>query len=139
MDNIIGYMLGLLMDNLVFVVLIVGVFVLIRIIAKNLLPLIGGIFVAGLLIYGFTGDDTFLNRTIDTSTQAVNIVKDEVETAEFKRTSETTFEVTTRTLKVTGDETTKLAKVTTAGKTVDIPLSSLYKLLSEDIQKQINM
>lgn len=128
-----------LKDNFVFIILIVVALFLVRIITQKILPILGGIFVAGLLFYGFTGDATFLNRTVDASTQAVDVVKEEVGTAEFERTSATTFTVKTNVMSVTGDEATKLATVTTGGKTVEIPLSSLYKLLSEDIQKQINM
>ena len=135
MDTIIQ----LFSDNFVFILLILGALILIRFIAKKLLPIIGLLFVAGLLIYGFTGDDTFLNKTIDSSTQAVDTIKSEVGTAKFKRTSDTTFEVSTGSWSVKGDETTKLATMTMGEKIVEIPLSSLHKLLPEDVQKQINM
>lgn len=132
-------LMQLLKDNFVFIVIFIVGLLIIRVIAQKLLPIIGGIFVAGLLFYGFTEDATFLNKTVDTSTQAVDSVKAEVGTAEFKRTSDTTFEVTTKTMSIKGDEETKLATVKTGEKEVEIPLKSLYSLLSEDIQKQINM
>lgn len=125
-------------ENFVLILLFIGVFVLIRIIAKKIVPLVGAVFVVGLLIYAFTGDDTFFNKTVDTSTQAVNIIKDEVETAEFSRTSPTTFVVKTRNFEVTGNEETKLATVAIGEKEIEMPLANLYKLLSEDIQAQIN-
>lgn len=126
-------------DNFVIIALFIGALLLINLIVKKLLPLLGGILLVGLLFYGFTGDATFLNKTVDASTQAVDAVKSEVGTATFERTSATTFVVKTKTMTITGDETTKLATVTTGEKTVEIPLKSLYKLLSEDIQKQITM
>lgn len=132
-------LMQLLKDNFVFIVIFIVGLLIIRVIAQKLLPIIGGIFVLGFLFYGFTGDATFLNKTVDTSTQAVDSVKAEVGTAEFKRTSDTTFEVTTKTMSIKGDEETKLATVKTGEKEVEIPLKSLYSLLSEDIQKQINM
>lgn len=128
-----------LKDNFVLIILLVVVLVIIRVITQKLLPIIGGIFVAGLLFYGFTGDATFLNKTIDSSTEVVDTIKSEVGTVEFNRTSETTFKVTTKSMTVSGDEATKLATVTTGDKVVDIPLSSLYKLMPEDVQKEINM
>lgn len=139
MDDMIGYLIGLFKNNFVLIILVIGAFFAIRLVATKLLPVIGAIVVAGVVYYGYTGDDAFLNRTVDSTTQAVDAIRSEVGTVEFKRTSDTTFEVTTKTMTVTGDEATKLATVKTGDKTVQIPLSSLYKLLSEDIQKQINL
>lgn len=133
------FFIQFLQDNFVIIALFIGALFLINLLVKKLVPLLGGILLAGLLFYGFTGDATFLNKTVDASTQAVDAVKSEVGTATFERTSDTTFIVKTKSMTVTGNETTKLATVTTGEKTVEIPLSSLYKLLSEDIQKQINM
>lgn len=128
-----------LQDNFVFIILFVALLLIIRVITRKLLPILGGIFVAGLMFYGFTGDATFLNKTLDSSTQVVDTIKSEVGTVEFNRTSETTFEVTTKSMKVSGDEATKLATVTTGDKVVEIPLSSLYKLMPEDVKQEINL
>lgn len=126
-------------ENFVFIILVIVALFVIRFITQKILPFLGGILVIGLLFYGFTGDSTFLNKTVDASTQAVDAVKSEVGSADFERTSETTFVVKTKTMSITGNEETKLATVTTGDKSVEIPLSALYKLLSEDIQNQINM
>lgn len=133
------FILQLIKDNFVFIILFIVALLVVRIVAQKLLPILGGIFVIGVLIYGFTGDATFLKGTVDSTTKAVDMVKAEVGTAEFKRTSETTFEVKTNTISVKGDESTKLATVKTGDKVVEIPLKSLYDLMPENIQKEINI
>ena len=135
MDNIIQ----LIKDNFVLIILIIFAVVIIRAITQKLLPILGGIFVVSLLFYAFTGDATFLNKTVDSSTQAVDSIKAEVGSFEFNRTTETTFEVKSKSMLVVGNESTKLATVSTGNKVVEIPLSSLYKLMPKDVQKEIRM
>lgn len=133
------FILQLIKDNFVLIILFIVALLIVRVVAQKLLPILGGIFVIGVLIYGFTGDASFLQGTVNSTTKAVDSVKAEVGTAEFKRTSDTTFEVTTKTISVKGDETTKLATVKTGDKVVEVPLKSLYDLMPDNIQKQINI
>ncbi|WP_442638141.1 hypothetical protein [Rossellomorea marisflavi] len=133
------FILQLIKDNFVLIILFIVALLIVRVVAQKLLPILGGIFVIGVLIYGFTGDESFLQGTVNSTTKAVDSVKAEVGTAEFKRTSDSTFEVTTKTISVKGDETTKLATVKTGDKVVEVPLKSLYDLMPDNIQKQINI
>lgn len=135
MDSIIQ----LIKDNFVLIILFIVVVVMIRAITQKLLPIIGGIFAMSLLFYAFTGDATFLNKTVDGSTQVVDSIKSEVGSFEFNRTSKTTFEVKSKSMLVIGNETTKMATVSTGNKVVEIPLDALYKLMPKDVQSEIKL
>lgn len=129
----------LLMDNFVFIAVILVVLVLIRLFVQKALAIIGSIFVAALVFYAFTGDASFLNKTVDTSTMAVDTVKEEVGTVDFERTSDTTFILKTKSMKVEGDEETRIATVTMGEKTFEVPLKNIYNALDKATQEKINM
>lgn len=129
----------LLMDNFVFIAVILVVLVLIRVFVQKALAIIGTIFVAALVFYAFTGDASFLNKTVDTSTMAVDTVKEEVGTVDFERTSDTTFILKTKSMKVEGDEETRIATVTMGEKTFEVPLKNIYNALDKATQEKINM
>ncbi|AJD93549.1 hypothetical protein JMA_42320 (plasmid) [Jeotgalibacillus malaysiensis] len=129
----------LLMDNFVFIAVILVVLVLIRVFVQKALAIIGSIFVAALVFYAFTGDASFLNKTVDTSTMAVDTVKEEVGTVDFERTSDTTFILKTKSMKVEGDEETRIATVTMGEKTFEVPLKNIYNALDKATQEKINM
>lgn len=129
----------LLMDNFVFIAVILVVLVLIRVFVQKALAIIGTIFVAALVFYAFTGDASFLNKTVDTSTMAVDTVKEEVGTVDFERTSDTTFILKTKSMKVEGNEETRIATVTMGEKTFEVPLKNIYNALDEATQEKINM
>lgn len=129
----------LLMDNFVFIAVILVVLVLIRVFVQKTLAIIGTIFVAALVFYAFTGDASFLNKTVDTSTMAVDTVKEEVGTVDFERTSDTTFILKTKSMKVEGNEETRIATVTMGEKTFEVPLKNVYNALDKATQEKINM
>lgn len=129
----------LLMDNFVFIAVILVVLVLIRVFVQKALAIIGSIFVAALVFYAFTGDASFLNKTVDTSTMAVDTVKEEVGTVDFERTSDTTFVLKTKSMKVEGDEETRIATVTMGEKNFEVPLKNIYNALDKATQEKINM
>lgn len=132
-------LIQLVKDNFVFIVLFIVALVLIRVFVQKLFTIVGAIFVGALVFYFFTGDATFLNKTVDTSTMAVDTVKEEVGSVEFKRTSDTTFTLKTKSMSVTGDEETRLATVTMGDTTFEMPLKNLYNVLDEATQQKINM
>lgn len=138
-DRRMDMIMELIKENFVFIVILIVGLVLIRVIAQKLFSIIGAIFVCALVFYAFTGDATFLNKTVDASTEAVDKVKSEVTTAEFKRTSDTTFILKTSTLTVEGDEETRIAKVKMGEKTVEVPLKNIYNALDDVTKKKINM
>jgi len=125
-------------DNFVFIVLIIVAFLVIRVVAQKVFSIVGAIFIGALVFYAFTGDASLLNKTVDTSTTAVDSVKAEVGSVEFKRTSDTTFTLTSKTMTITGNEETRTATIKTKDNTVEVPLKSLYNVLDKATQKKIN-
>lgn len=134
MDMIVN----LIKENFVFIVLIIVACFVIRVVAQKVFSIVGAIFVGALVFYVLTGDASLLNKTVDTSTSAVDSVKAEVGSVEFKRTSDTTFTLTSKTMTITGNEETRIATIKMKDSTVEVPLKSLYDVLDKATQKKIN-
>lgn len=132
-------LLQLVKDNFVFIVIFIVALVIVRVIAQKLFAIVGFLFVGALVFYAFTGDASLLNKTVDTSTQAVDMVKTEVGEVDFERTSDTTFVLKSKSLQIVGDEETRIATVTMNDKTVEVPLKHIYNALDEATQQKINM
>lgn len=132
-------LIQLLKDNFVFIVLIIVLLVLIRVLMSKVVAILGGLLIAGLVYYGITGDISLMNKTVDNAVLAVDTVKEEVGTVDFERTSDTTFTLKTTSMSVSGDEESRIAKVTLGGNTFDVPLKNIYNVLDEATKAKINM
>lgn len=129
----------LLKDNFVFIVLVIVLLVMIRVIMSKVFTIVGALLIAGLVYYGITGDISLMNKTVDNAVLAVDMVKEEVGTVDFERTSDTTFTLKTTSMTVSGDEESRIATVTLGDSTFDVPLKNIYNVLDEATQAKINM
>ena len=129
----------LLKDNFVFIVLVIVLLVMIRVIMSKVFTVVGALLIAGLVYYGITGDISLMNKTVDNAVLAVDMVKEEVGTVDFERTSDTTFTLKTTSMTVSGDEESRIATVTLGDSTFDVPLKNIYNVLDEATQAKINM